>query len=176
MKNPILTVQKILFICFIAGVALFFISTIIFATNIYQTYLYGEEELLAYYSNELQAYNKQIFNFAIALVLMAVVVFICKPNRFYPTYITFPILVIIQVATFVLVLLSILKMTPILDFYQSYDYSFIPKLKDYQINVFFPLMVKSCAFLLMGVTSCSLATYSLGLIKYVKGKEEAYVS
>ena len=88
----ILKLQNYAFIGFTCFTFLLFLATIVFSTSYYNSYLYGNEELVEFYTNELQSFNQQAFIFCIVLVLLFVVCRLFQPKKYYPTFITFPIL------------------------------------------------------------------------------------
>lgn len=170
MKISLLKLQKIAFILNAIFVIGFFVSTMIYATSFYDTYLYGNEELINFYTNDLQYYNKAIFDYSLVLIILFVVCILIKPSKYYPSFITYPLLVIIQIVGIVLGIISVVQMTPILDFYEGYDYSVITKLVDYKLNYFFPIFTKLCGIGLAVINVGSLGVYSAGLFKYIKGR------
>lgn len=171
MKLTVLKLQKVAFILNAVFVIGLFVSAVIYTTSFYDTYLYGNEELITFYTEDLQQYNKTIFNYSLALLLLFVLCILLKPNRYYPTFITYPVLMAIMIAGIVLGILSVVQMTPIMDFYKGYDYSSIPRLADYRLNYFFPVFTKLCGIGLAVVNIASIGIYSIGLWKYIRGRE-----
>ena len=107
MKISLLKLQKIAFILNAIFVIGFFVSTMIYATSFYDTYLYGNEELINFYTNDLQYYNKAIFDYSLVLIILFVVCILIKPSKYYPSFITYPLLVIIQIVGIVLGIISV---------------------------------------------------------------------
>lgn len=174
MRLTILKLQKIVFILNAIFVIGLFVSAVIFATSFYDTYLYGNEELIAFYTEDLQEYNKAIFNYSLVLIILLVVCILLKPNKYYPTYITYPILAVILIVGTALGILCVVQMAPILRFYESYDYSGIPRLAEYRLNHFFPVFTNLCGIGLAVVNITSLGIYILGLLKYIRGRGELH--
>lgn len=81
MKFSVLKLQKYSFIVFTVFTFLLFVATIVFSTSYYNTYLYGNEELVNFYTTELQEYNQMIFIFSIILVILFVIGWILKPKN-----------------------------------------------------------------------------------------------
>lgn len=175
MKINVLKLQKYMFYVFTAFIFLLFIATIIFSTSYYNTFLYGNEELVAYYSNELQDFNQMAFIYALVLVILLVICFILQPRKYYPTFITFPIFIIILIVGIVFGILIFTNMLSITEFYRNYDYSSISKLENFQGNVFFPIFLGFGSIGLVVINFLSIAIYSLGFWKYLRGRGEAYV-
>ncbi len=55
MKFNVLKLQKYLFYLYTAFIFGVFIAAIVFSTSYYTTYLYGNPELVDFYTNELQS-------------------------------------------------------------------------------------------------------------------------
>lgn len=174
MKLSVLKLQKAVFILNAVFVIGLFISAVIFATSFYDTYLYGNEELITFYTGDFQVYNKTIFNYSLVLILLLVICILIKPHKYYPTFITYPILVAILITGTVLGILCVTEMSPILHFYETYDYSVIPRLAEYRLNYFFPVLTKLCGIGLAVVNIASLGVYLMGLLKYIRKRGELH--
>ena len=175
MKINILKLQKYAFIIFTVFTFLLFVATIIFSTSYYNTYLYGNEELVNYYTTELQSFNQMIFIFALVLVILFVVFWIFQPKKYYPTFVTFPIFAVILLIGVVFGIIIMVNMQSITAYYSSYDYSGISKLEGFSANQFFPIFLGFCSIGLAVVNCISIGIYSLGFVKFLKGRGEAFV-
>ncbi len=174
MRLTALKSQKIVFILNVVFVIGLFFSTVIYTTSFYETYLYGDAELINFYTGYLQEYNKTIFNYSLVLILLLVPCILVKPHKYYPTFITFPILAVIMIVGVVLGILCVTQMKPVMNFYETYNYMEIPKLAEYKINYFFPIFTKFCGIGLAIVNLTSLGVYTFGLVKYMKGRGEQH--
>lgn len=170
----ILKLQNYAFIGFTCFTFLLFLATIVFSTSYYNSYLYGNEELVEFYTNELQSFNQQAFIFCIVLVLLFVVCRLFQPKKYYPTFITFPIYVVVLLIGIILGILIVVQMQEIIRFYQSYDFTGISKLEDFTGNSFFPILLMFSSIGLAVVNTISLVIYSFGFWKFIKGRGEAY--
>lgn len=175
MKFNILKLQKYAFIAFTVFTFLLFAATIVFSTSYYNTYLYGNEELVNYYTHELQDFNQMIFIFAMVLVILFVVFWLFQPKKYYPTFVTFPIYILVLLVGVVLGILIMVNMQTITSYYNSYDYSSISKLEEFSINPFFPVFLGFCSIGLAVVNLVTIGIYSLGFYKFLKGRGEAFV-
>ncbi len=175
MKLPILKMQKYFFIAYAAFTFGLFLAVIIFSTSYYDTYLYGNLELVDFYTINLQDYNQLSFYFALTLVILFAVYYLFKPTKYYATFISFPIFIVILIIGIVFSILIVVNMQEITDYYKNYDYSTITKLENYQPNMFFPVFVKVCAIGLTVINVISLVLYSFSFVTYIKGRGEANV-
>ena len=175
MKFSILKLQKYIFIVFTVFTFLLFAATIIFSTSYYNTFLYGNEELADYYTIQLQDFNQKAFIYALILVILFLVCFLFQPKKYYPTFISYPILIIILVIGIVFGILIFSNMQMITEFYRTYDYSTIAKLEGFRDNMFFPIFLGFSCIGLVIINFLSIGIYSLGFWKYLKGRGEAFV-
>ncbi len=174
MKFSVLKLQKYSFIVFTVFTFLLFVATIVFSTSYYNTYLYGNEELVSFYTTELQEYNQMIFIFSIILVILFVIGWILKPKKYYPTLITFPIFLSILLVGIVFGIIIMVRMQDITGFYSSYDYTGLSKLEGFKGNMFFPIFLGFSSIGLAIVNILSIVVYSFGFWKYIKGRGEAH--
>lgn len=173
MKFNILKLQKYLFYLYTAFIFGVFIAAIVFSTSYYTTYLYGNPELVDFYTNELQSYNKMIFNFALVLVILFLISYLLNPKKYYPTIITFPVYLLLLITGIVLSVLIVVNLQDITGFYSSYDFSVVNKLSDYQANLFFPIFLIFCTIGLIVISCGLLVIYSMGFLTYFKKRGEA---
>ncbi|MDE7263730.1 MAG: hypothetical protein K2N64_03625 [Anaeroplasmataceae bacterium] len=175
MKLNVLKLQKYIFYIFTIFTFLLFTATIFFSTSYYNTFLYGNEELVEYYSTDLQSFNQTAFVYALVLVILLLVCFILQPKKYYPSFVTFPIFVVILLVGIVFGILIFTHMLSITTFYHFYDYSGISKLDGFQGNMFFPVFLGFSAIGLVVINFLSIGAYSLGFWQYLKGRGEALV-
>lgn len=175
MKISILKLQKYAFIVFTVFTFLLFAATLVFSTSYYNTFLYGNEELVNYYTTEFQKYNQTIFIYALVLVILFVLFWLCQPRKYYPTFVTFPIFVVIFLVGVVFGILIMVNMKSITSFYSSYDYSLLSKLESFSANPFFPIFLGFSSIGIAVVNMISIGIYSLGFYKFLKGRGEAFV-
>ena len=170
MKITALRLQGLAQIIYTIFVLLLFASMLFFATAFYETFLYGNLELTEFYDNELQIYNRFLLAASVVDIILFVLVVICSPKKYYPSYVTYPIIIISMIITVVTAILCITKMMPILDFYRSYDYSSIEKLKDFSYNSFYTgfTMFSSIGLIVSSILLGAVST--VGLTKYIKLK------
>ena len=174
MKNT-LRIQKIAFICLSVSIILFFFATVFVATPFYRTFLYGNQEVADYFTGDFQQYNKKLFNYALVLVILMVVLILINPRKYYATYVSFPIIVIISAVCAILPLISIRETLLVVEFYYSYDFSSIERLADFKVNQFYLFWI----YISSGVVAASSLfltfTATLGFVKYVKRAGEVSV-
>lgn len=175
MKINVLKLQKYAFIAFTVFTFLLFAATIVFSTSYYNTFLYGNEELVNYYTTEFQQYNQTIFIYALVLVVLFVVIWVCQPKKYYPTFVTFPIFVVILLVGVVLGILIMVNMQSITSFYSSYDYTGLSKLEGFSANPFFPIFLGVSSIGLAVINLITIGIYSFGFKKFLKGRSEAFV-
>lgn len=173
MKFNVLKLQKYMFYLYTAFTFGLFIATIVFSTSYYTTYLYGNTELVDFYTNNLQEYNKMIFNFALVLVILFVISYVLNPKKYYPTFVTFPVYLILLITGIVLSILIVVNLQEITGFYSNYDYASVNKLADYQANLFFPIFLIFCSIGFVVISCGLLVIYSLGFVTYFKKRGEA---
>nr|MDE5715340.1 hypothetical protein [Anaeroplasmataceae bacterium] len=109
------------------------------------------------------------------LVILFLVCFLFQPKKYYPTFISYPILIIILVIGIVFGILIFSNMQMITEFYRTYDYSTIAKLEGFRGNMFFPIFLGFSCIGLVIINFLSIGIYSLGFWKYLKGRGEAFV-
>lgn len=170
----ILKLQKYAFYVFTCFTFLLFLATIIFSTSFYNTFLYGNEELVEFYTNDLQEFNQRAFILSIVLVLLFVVCWLLQPKKYYPTFITYPIFTIVLLLGIVFGILIVVQMQDITSFYKQYDFAGISKLEEFAGNPFFPILLGFSSIGLVVVNAVSLVIYSFGFWKFIKGRGEAY--
>lgn len=170
MKIKILNLQKISFGLVLVFSVLIFIAAIIFSTSYCETYLYGNSELVEYYTNDLQVVNKQYFIYALIIVVSMVIVVLINPKKYYPSFVTYPILILISVCHIILGFLIIGDISKINNYYLSYDYSVISKLTTYSPNQFYMnfSLVSILGLIVSNGISCVI--YSLGFYKFIVGR------
>ena len=167
MKLTTLRLQGIAQLIYTVFVFLLFASMLFFATAFYETFLYGNPELSRFYDQELQVYNRFLLAVSITNIILFVFVVISSPKKYYPSYVTYPIIMIAMIVAIVTAILCITKMMPILDFYRSYDYSSIDKLKDFSYNKFYTGFTIFSAVGLIASSLLLAAISTLGLKKYI---------
>lgn len=173
-KWNILKLQNYAFLIFTSFIFLLFFATLVFSTSYYTTFLYGNEELVEFYTNELQVFNQQAFVYSLILIVLFVVCWIFQPKKYYPTFITFPIYSIVFLLCILFGIMIAVRMQEITGFYKQYNFTGIPKLEGFTGHSFFPIFLGFSSIGLPVVSGICIIVYSFGFWKFVKGRGEAY--
>lgn len=170
MIKRILFSQKIAVISyFILGILLF-IFAISFTTPLYPTRLYGNVELLTFYENNLQVFNRYFFYISLGYVLFGTFCILFKVTKYLSGEILYPVTMGFSIASVYGAISTNIKLTPVSNFYLNYDYTSIQNLKDYVISKEYFNLLRGLNIVMVIISISFMIIFTLGFIQYLKQK------
>lgn len=170
INKKLILMQKIVVFTYLIVAISMFVFAISYTTPLYNTKLYGNSNLLAYYENDLQVFNRYLFNISIVFILIGALFLLVKLVKYFTGVILYPVVSLSMIITTILSIICINKQTPIREFYTTYDYSSIRKLENFEVsNTLFD--VNNVIMIMMIVTSIiTLIVVTIGFITLLKTK------
>lgn len=115
---------------------IFVVFSLLFMTPFYKTSLYGGEDLLEYFSNNLQEYNQLFFILAIYNLLFYVYLLIVGYKKYLIGIYNLIIILTLACASLFGSVILLVKLKPIYQFFENYDFSLIQQLEGFNISWF----------------------------------------